>query len=901
MAGSFLLLADSTNVGGAFAAFEWGRIQSEWDYLPPLAVFALAATYALWMYRRDTREHAALTRNVLLGLRLAALAGLLLIYLQPQWRNEIDTVTPSRVEILSDTSLSMATVDGDASRVPAEPSRGLQVASALTDGNIIARLRLRHDVHLWRFDQEVAPVAAYSHQASAARASQAASHVTEPQPRLRLLLWAVAALALAFVVAGIAYVVLNEYGWSRSKLAGFMALVTGVLALSGACALVWSASARDLAGWLSIIRPSVLPSSDGPKPLSEPQVDLASALAPQGAETRLGQALQHVLNEARGMPLAGILLFSDGQHNTGLSPRDVIDQLREARVPIYAVGVGSDRDPQNVRITDLVAPQRAFPGDKYTVTGFVQGLGFAGQTVRVELRSKAATGIADPTAGQLEGTQTVTLGPEGEVTAVRFEVTPQEVGRRALSLAVTPPSADTNPADNTAETDVEVVDRQTRVLLFAGGPTREYQFLRNQLRRDQEVIVDVLLQTGSEGVSQDANQILASFPASREQQFAYDCIVAFDPDWTALSAAQIELVEQWVGDQAGGMIVVPGPIYADGWAQEDALVKIRALYPVEFHRRFASLADARYGSEEPWPIEFTREGREAEFLFLEDSAAASFQAWNEFEGVYGYYDVKGPKLGATVYGRYSNPSAGSGESKPVYMAGQFYGSGRVFYLASGEMWRLRAYNPTWFERLYTRLVRHVSQGRLLRGSTRGLLLVERDRYLLGNTVDVRATLQDERLEPLTAASVNLEVLHPDTTVQAVLLRADPSRAGSFRGQFTVRKEGAYRLELPLPGSESERLSKRIAVRVSDAERERVTRNDALLAELAERTGGAYFRGLEALADAPAESGLDTIPDRSRTITLPSQPDRLWDNGWILGLVVGCLCVEWLIRRLVKLA
>ena len=42
---------------------------------------------------------------------------------------------------------------------------------------------------------------------------------------------------------------------------------------------------------------------------------------------------------------------------------------------------------------------------------------------------------------------------------------------------------------------VEVIDRKTRVLLFASGPMRDCQFLRNQLHRDKTMVVDVLLQT----------------------------------------------------------------------------------------------------------------------------------------------------------------------------------------------------------------------------------------------------------------------------------------------------------------------------------------------------------------------------------------------------------------------
>ncbi len=396
-------------------------------------------------------------------------------------------------------------------------------------------------------------------------------------------------------------------------------------------------------------------------------------------------------------------------------------------------------------------------------------------TVELFSRDAASGAAAANEQGVSEGVQQATLGGDGEVVPVKFELVPSEVGRRTLRLRVRPPAEDHYAGDDQQEVDIEVVDRKTRVLLFAGGPSREYQFLRNQLRRDKDVIVDVLLQTGAEGISQDANAILEAFPETGEALFAYDAIVAFDPDWRELTSAQQELLERWVGDQAGGMVLIAGPIFADRWSQDPSQGRIRGLYPVEFKRRFSLLEDSRYGSKDPWPLEFTRDGLEAEFLWIEDSGPASAHAWSEFPGVYGYYEVRGPKPGATVYARFSDPRTADGAEQPVYAAGQFYGSGRTFYLGSGEMWRLRAEDDAYFERLYTKLIRHVSQGRLLRGSHRGILLVERDRYLLGGTVDVRAQLTNARLQPLQAPRVTLEVSLPDNALETVTLAADPAR------------------------------------------------------------------------------------------------------------------------------
>ncbi len=190
------------------------------------------------------------------------------------------------------------------------------------------------------------------------------------------------------------------------------------------------------------------------------------------------------------------------------------------------------------------------------------------------------------------------------------------------------------------------------------------------------------------------------------------------------------------------------------------------------------MEEGRFGSETAWPLDFTREGVEAEFLWLADSGPASQQAWASFPGVYGYYGVHGAKPGATVYARYlRSREAASGGQLPVYMAGQFYGSGRVFYLGSGEMWRLRAIDESYFEQFYTKLVRHVSQGRLLIGSSRGMLLVDRDRYLLGGTVVVRAQLSNSQFEPLDQAQAVVQIVLPDSTVQSLALLRRPRPQG----------------------------------------------------------------------------------------------------------------------------
>jgi hypothetical protein len=633
-------------------------------------------------------------------------------------------------------------------------------------------------------------------------------------------------------------------------------------------------------------------------------IDWSSELQPQGTQTRLGQALADELRRFREAPLAGMVVITDGAQNAGVEPSAAIEAAKLAKVPLYAIGVGSTEPQRNVALRDMVVPTRAFPGDTLNVTGYLQADGYSGRSVEVELTRRRAEEPAG--GGTTIASERVALGGIGDMVAVSFEIEPGEAGTFVFQLRFTPPADDGNPHDNQREAEVEVVDRQTRVLLLASGPLRDYQYLRNQLHRDKSMTVGVLLQTAQPGVSQDANKILDAFPSTAEELFEYDCIVAFDPDWTELEADQVELLEKWISEEAGGMIVIAGPIETANWTRSTEHAKIRDLYPVVFQQRLTLLDDGQYGGENPWPLEFERAGREAKFLWLENSAEESAAAWDSFAGVYGYYAVKGEKPGATVYARFSDPEASISSERPVYFASQFYGAGQVFYIGSGEMWRLRTVDPRYFEVLYTKLIRHVSQGRILRGSARGSLLVERDRYELGETVVLRARLADAQHEPLVADSVSTQILRPDGTTEAVQLTAEVDRPGMFAGQFAVLQEGTYHVALSQPGAAEEPLSRYLQVRVPDRERANAERNEKLLATLASDTGGVYYTTMDAAieGDDATKSLSQAIESRAEVKLVKGAPDEQFARAqmhWLLGIIAGSVFLEWIVRRLNRLA
>ncbi|MEL7334745.1 MAG: VWA domain-containing protein, partial [Planctomycetota bacterium] len=521
--------------------------------------------------------------------------------------------------------------------------------------------------------------------------------------------------------------------------------------------------------------------------------------------------------------------------------------------------------------------------------------------------------------------QRVVLASDGTLTGVRFELEAEVTGKRQLALRVIPPGEDQNRDDNESSARYEVVTEKLKVLTIAGGPMREYRFVGNMLYRDKSIERDTWLQTGAPGISQDADKLLSDFPSTAEELFEYDAIVAFDPDWSQLSTEQIDLMDRWLTRQAGGLILVSGPVYLPQWSRnrtDTKLATVRGFFPVVLATRASLIDGGRQGGDTAWPLRFTPEATKSEFFWIEKTPAESFETWGKFSGVYDYVGVKDAKPGAKVYANFSDDTTAIDDKLPIYLASQFYGSGRVFFQGSGEMWRLRGVNDSYFETYYTKLIRWISQGRLLRDSNRGILLVDRDRAMVGDTITVRAVLNDAQFRPLQVPSVDAILQGPGGSVQTITLEPVPGESGngSYSGRFLVRAAGTYDLRLTLGDAlNEEELTQSVSVRLPMIELERPRRDDQTLSMIAAKTGGEYLKIDEQNASPPAPAGTATdnsqtpatlsnlpqkISPQPQTTLLPGTPDLDFarrHNALLMWLIATCLTYEWVVRRLHRLA
>lgn len=926
--------------------YQWSRFEQLdqwWHYL--LIVLAVVAVvgHVVWWYKRDSIEQQRPVRWALLLLRLVVFVGLILYFFQLDKRSELRVTRNSRVAILVDTSLSMSLPGTpSASGVANTQTRADEAAQLISASPVLGELAAQHDVTVYRFDQVARPA-----QVAALVRPAIADTVAETQRDGQLLLLSrahslmlaacfLAAVGLLLICVSFTSQIVGARGWSGGGWSLFSGSVLSLAAMLIAAFAILPASDYPLEALLAspedavdkyqvvandMFAPQLNPTSNGEgdaaRSGNQLPGDWPSALSPSGIETRMGDAIKAVLDREQGSPLAGIVVVSDGRSNAGLDPKSLILAAQNQRVPLYFVGVGSEKNPPNIQLIEVDAPKRIYPGDKFTLNALLQASGFAGKAVTVQVTAGAKG--SDPASYQIESEQTLSVTTDDELLTALFELEPRAVGNWTYLVKLIPLAGDMDARDDTQTTEVSVIERKNRVLIFAGGPSREYQFVRNLLFRDRDVESHVLLQTATKTVSQEAAKIINEFPADRTALSEYDAILAFDADWTKVSDAQVKALEQWVAEQAGGLLQVAGNVEMPKWLSRSAggerSAILRSLSPVVLVQSGRSTSGGRIESEKSWPIKLTNDGRQTDFLWLSDDPATSAKLWDEFEGVYSFNGAFDLKPGAKKLAVFSDPSAADGDqNQPIYLASHFYGAGRVVYQGGGEMWRLRELGDMYFDRYYTKLVRWISGGRLLLDSDRGILLVDRETALLGDQVTVRAVLKDKRFQPLIQSEVMATLLNPKKQSTRLILRplGGGTQPGVYTAQFPVQIAGDYTIQLELDGLGSGQiLQASVKARVPAVEMQSAERNDALLAPLAAQTGGRYFKGAASAIEPPAVEAAGSTTALASAITrqdqvsyLPGVPNRAFQLrwlGWLMSLIAGCLTIEWFARRLHRLA
>ena len=616
------------------------------------------------------------------------------------------------------------------------------------------------------------------------------------------------------------------------------------------------------------------------QPLS---IDLEKDFEPSGQETRIGDCLRAAAKDLRGIPLAGVVVISDGRQNAGEDPVHVAaSQFRNQRIPIFTVSVGDPGEPKDIEIA-VEGPEAILPDDPTEAIAYIRQKGYdALGSLDVEMRE------GDKVIKRQAG---VKLGKAGEKIAVPLKFSVAKPGKYTYSLSVPKQAGELREENNEASYTFQVVDKKVKVLFVEGQdlPRWEYRFLKNALVRDHTTEADCLLASGEGTFLWDGTPgkaTLETFPNTKKEMGEYDVVILGDVNPVIFTTDQIKLLLDFVRE-GGGFIMIAGERFAPGAYLGGALAE---LLPVVPHP--GAYVPPEGGFQDQFPIELTVKGKQMPWTQLDAEDSANRETWERLPKQMWFYPVKRSKVIADIIAVHPFAKDDEGKKTPLIATMQV-GAGRSMYIGVDSLWRWRReFGDRYHYRFYSQAIRHLSTAKRLGGQKRFLLGADKNIYSIGDQVPLTALLKDEKFNPLTTDHVTVYVQGPKNKTQTVELKRRRDLEGNYEGTFYPNEKGDYNLWLKdehQPEIHQSEISLKVDFPQLELENPRM--HEELLRALAAAGGeGGRYVTIDRLGQIPP-----LISPKEENV-LHEKPINLWDNWLVLALFTLLITLEWVLRK-----
>lgn len=598
----------------------------------------------------------------------------------------------------------------------------------------------------------------------------------------------------------------------------------------------------------------------------------------EGSSTRMGPALERARDELAGLPLAGLVMVTDGADTSDAALDESLASLKARSVPVFPVGVGRDHFERDIQITRVETPRSTLKGTTLAVDVLISHTGFGGTTVPLVVED----------GGRIVSTQDVTLPSTGDSTTVRVTFAADEEGARLFRFQIAPQAGEQVTQNNRRDALVEVRSRPERVLYMEGEPRFEMKFIRRAVEDDKNLEVVVLQRTAEDkylrlGVG-SPDELVGGFPKTREELFAYRAVILGSVEAASFSPDQLRMLADFVSKRGGSLLMLGGrrSFAEGGWAG----TPVAEVLPVEM--------DAPARGAGPYfsqiSVRPTAEGLSYPVTQLPPAvkgAKASASRWTDLPALSAVNAIRAVKPGATKL----LVGADDNRQEQVVLSFQRYGRGKAlaFPVQDSWIWKMDATIPvedTTHATFWRRLIRW-----LVDGVPDPVMLTTSERVDPGETMKLTAEVVDPAFVEVNDAQVVTRVTTPSGKLIDVPMEWSVTKDGEYRASFVPDEPGMYEMRVTATRSQGELGGNAVHARASagDAEYFDAPMRSSLLQRVAEETGGRFFTAdtASALPEAINFSG--------RGVTVVEERD-LWDMPIMLMLMLGLVGGEWGYRR-----
>jgi uncharacterized membrane protein len=608
------------------------------------------------------------------------------------------------------------------------------------------------------------------------------------------------------------------------------------------------------------------------------RVQGASNLTFGGTQTRVGDALERAKEELAGLPLAGLVMVTDGADTTDGSVAPALLALKAEAIPVFTVGLGRETASKDIQVNRVQTPRSVLKGTSLVVDVAVAQAGYGGDEIPIQVEDE----------GRIIAREMVKLPSGGEPGTVRVHFTASDAGPRLFRFRVPPQEGEQIAQNNAREALIQVQDRREKILYFDGEPHSEVAFIRRAVADDKNLQV-VLLQRTAENkyLRLDVDtpeELVTGFPKTREELFAYRGMILGSVEAAAFTPDQQRMIGDFVNKRGGGLLALGGRrAFAEGGYVGTPVAEV---LPVILE---SGKGDGEEGEQfTELTVEPTREGAMHPAVQIGADESQSSARWKDLPALSSVNPIRRVKPGATVLLN----GIDKNRQNQVVLAFQRYGRGKslVMPIQDSWAWQMDVSIPLedmTHENLWRRLLRWLVDG--VPGQVE--VRTSHDRVDPGDTVTLLADVADATWVEVNNGHVMAQVTSPTGKISDVSMDWTTERDGEYRGTFALQEEGLHtiKVEASRDGKTLGTDTSFVRVAPGDAEYFDSGMRAPLLRRIATETGGRFYTpdNVAGLAEDINYTG--------RGVTVVEERD-LWDMPALLFVLVGLVFAEWSFRR-----
>lgn len=545
------------------------------------------------------------------------------------------------------------------------------------------------------------------------------------------------------------------------------------------------------------------------------------------------------------------ILLSDGIYTSGKNP---VFASANLNIPVFAIGLGDTTFQEDLLVSSVTTNSTGYLNSTQKVEATIQSNGFQGTSFPVELRK----------GEEVISSETITPESSKSTTEVEFELSLENEGLQQFEITIPARQEEWTDANNRHLFSVDVQDARQKIVSLAFEVHPDVRFIRSLLLEDENIQ-------------------LTNRTWIREDQFIEGSLIT-DPDSVDLAIIH--------GYPSSGL--------SDNITEElESLIdKVPVLVmttpqldPREFEQQIRSLPITISGDWDYQTVSLQMEAEHASHPIMELPSVT----YSRLPSLVAPIDNLEPSSTASTL--FSSTFQGDSTGKPV-IAMQELGNRRIGVASAFNWYQMNQHsNPEvreFVQQLWVNIVSWTStnpENRLLDIHPR------KTSFSGSEKVIINAYLKNERGEDESDGEID------------VTLSSDSLEERTFAMENVGN--GAYRLDLgPLPediytfeamaqkeGRELDQQNGEFSVARSNIELLDINRNERLLRQVAESSGGSYlsFDSVDGFWNHLDERSLLDQQEQVQTnFFYPYQ--QLW---WFIVVLV-LLCGEWILRKYLSL-